>query len=364
MHRGSETSFWLHLQRMPALSQKFLSFIDAIVSPYFKPGPETHSLGQTGPRQSIQAVCAAAVFSWKCLDWSLSMSGVWQWPDLKKALLEDGILASILALPPSQCLNAVMTVADTGDPSWVGQEWWIYKLDIGIQVTIAVFRRTVSSDRAKCFNDIHEIFFLRRTSQDSLAYFFRSVAAGFSAGVVPFGFDNESTIGTLNIKLGMLIRMTNLLAAYSSDVRLRPDTIVAIHGMGILKLWPALLALHDAGLLNVEHLASVSDLVAVAVLLTAPTSAKQPPVLSSYWAPHWALSFDVLLRFARFASSDPACLPSTASSRQPDVSCITRTTSQMSTIIENLPSLSAVGMDVPPHLLPRHIIKLWAIVTR
>jgi hypothetical protein len=143
------------------------------------------------------------------------MSGVWQWPDLKKALLEDGILASILALPPSQCLNAVMTVADTGDPSWVGQEWWIFKLDIGIQVTIAVFRRTVSSDRAKCFNDIHEIIFLRRTSQDSLAYFFRSVAAGFSAGVVPFGFDNESTIGTLNIKLGMLIRMTNLKSARS-----------------------------------------------------------------------------------------------------------------------------------------------------
>ena len=366
--RGSGTSFWLLLQRMPSLSQKFLSFIGAIVSPDFKPGPEAHlSGGQAEPRQSFRAVCAAAILSWKCLDWSLSMSGVWRWPDLRSALLEGGILASILTLPPSHCLKAVMTVADTDELAFVGQEWWLHKLGIGLRITKAVLQRPIGSDMMKCCSAIHEILFLGRSSWETLTYFFISVAADFSAAVValPVALPlRDDTIGALPLKLVMLISILDLITAYSSDVCFRPDIIAAFHGMGILRVWPTMLALHDSRLLNVDHLASISHLTAVAVLLTAPTSEKQSPDLSSHWAPHWALSFDALLRFARFASSDAAFLTSNASNRRPDVPCITRMASQTSTIIENIPRFSAVSMDVPPHLLPRHIIKLWAIVTR
>ena len=295
---------------------------------------------------------------------------MWHWPDLKRAVLDGGILGYILSLPTGLQRTAIVT-ADTEHPEFIGQEWWLCKLSIGLQMTRIIIDRSCH-DNGIITSAIHDVVVMDQGPRGTLACFFSNLAMMHMAYQVHNPPEDRKM--SLPIKLEILRDVIHLLVDIlmmvnnTTGENLAAATVHALQNLGIYRAWPMILQSYDSGTFNADRFNTFYKLAVVAAILTDNLTLKYPFPLPHNWAPSWVISFDVLLRFAMVASEGPFQQNDQIAGQWTirPLRCIAQSASLMSSIIGNVLRTPLAGgedrsSDPTP---PKHVMKLWGVVCR
>ena len=273
--RGTETSFWLHLQRStkPPAGRKLLDLLRAAV--------REAAAGRIVYAPISRVLCCI-------IDRSLPSEGSWLWPDFKDALLKDGGLLQS-CFPPSTDIKKPLTSA------------------VLLSCNLAVVISKRNKDKAVA----QSLLRVLTGAVGHLNAYLELAAAEYEQFhlLLPQPLALAEVYGALPVLPAVVALLLRLCFRRPDSPEGWATLISGLHP-GVLRCWPALLAVLDATPIAEigyhPRQRELPDLDRMRLL-----AAQSEATRAIYWARHWACSVDTLTRAAcRRPWNDPSDLAS------------------------------------------------------